>query len=124
MTNPRRWPRCRPGSKKRCSTRRSVPWFPPTWQAGPLTPCGSSPKANGGLVGGAELAWDAENGTPLRAAVYAKGESSPVLELAATEISFGPVSDSVFEISPPPGVKTVDVNPPAGEGGEGEGRHR
>jgi outer membrane lipoprotein-sorting protein len=80
-----------------------------------------SPKANGGLIDGAELAWDAENGTPLRAAVYAKGESSPVLELAATEISFGPVADSVFEISPPPEVKTIEVNPPAGEGEEGGG---
>lgn len=80
-----------------------------------------SPKANGGLVGGAELAWDAENGTPLRAAVYAKGESSPVLELSATEISFGPVPDSVFEISPPPGAKAVDVNSPAGKGEEGGG---
>jgi len=79
-----------------------------------------SPKANGGLLGGAGLAWDAENGTPLQAAVYAKGESSPVLELTATEISFGPVSDSVFDISPPPGAKTVDVSPP-GEGEEGGG---
>lgn len=78
-----------------------------------------SPKANGGLIGGAELAWDAEHGTPLRAAVYAKGESSPVLELATTEISFGPVSSSVFEVSPPPGAKTVDINPPAGEGDAG-----
>lgn len=80
-----------------------------------------SPKASAGLVGGAELAWDSENGTPLRAAVYAKGESSPVLELAATEISFGPVPDSTLEISPPPGAKTIDVNPPAGAGDEGEG---
>lgn len=79
-----------------------------------------SPKANGGLLGGAELAWDAENGAPLRAAVYAEGESSPVLELAATEISFGPVPDSVFEISPPPGVRTVDVNPPADSGEAGK----
>ncbi|MGN6664356.1 MAG: LolA family protein [Solirubrobacterales bacterium] len=76
-----------------------------------------SPRANGGLVGGAELAWDAANGTPLRAAVYAKGESSPVLELAATEIGFGAVPDSVFEISPPPGAKVVELNPP----GEGSG---
>jgi len=76
-----------------------------------------SPKADGGLVGGAELAWDAINGTPLRAAVYAKGENSPVLELAATEISFEAVPDSVFEISPPPGAKTVELNPP----GEGSG---
>jgi outer membrane lipoprotein-sorting protein len=78
-----------------------------------------SPKANGGLVGGGELAWDAANGAPLRAAVYAKGESSPVLELSATEVSFGPVAESVFEVSPPPGAKVVNLNPPAG--GEGKG---
>lgn len=75
-----------------------------------------SPQANGGLVGGAELAWDAINGTPLRAAVYAKGESSPALELSATEIGFGPVADSVFEVTPPPGAKVVRLNPPEGEG--------
>ncbi|MGN6274493.1 MAG: LolA family protein [Solirubrobacterales bacterium] len=79
-----------------------------------------SPKANGGLIGGAELAWDAANGTPLRAAVYAKGESSPVLELAATEVSFEEVPDSVFEISPPPGAKKVELSPP-NEGSSGEG---
>ena len=79
----------------------------------------ASPKANGGLVAGAELAWDAATGTPLRAAVYARGESSPVLELAATEISFGPVSDSVFEVTPPPGAKVVDLNPTEATGGEG-----
>jgi outer membrane lipoprotein-sorting protein len=75
-----------------------------------------SPKANGGLLGAAELAWDAANGAPLRAAVYARGESSPVLELEATEISFGPVPDSVFEVTPPLGAKAVDLNPPAGSG--------
>jgi outer membrane lipoprotein-sorting protein len=79
-----------------------------------------SPKTNGGLVGGAELAWDAISGVPLRAAVYAKGESSPVLELSATEIGFGPVPDSVFEVTPPPGAKVVQLNPPesAGEGSD------
>jgi outer membrane lipoprotein-sorting protein len=80
-----------------------------------------SPKENGGLLGGAELAWDAANGAPLRAAVYAKGESSPVLELSATEVSFGPVAESVFEVSPPPGAKVVSLNPPAGEEGGGSG---
>lgn len=80
-----------------------------------------SPKENGGLVGGAELAWDAANGTPLRAAVYARDESSPVLELAATEISFGPVSDSVFEVTSPPGAKVVDLNPAEFNNGEGGG---
>jgi outer membrane lipoprotein-sorting protein len=78
-----------------------------------------SPKANGGLVGGADVAWDAENGIPLRAAVYAKGESSPVLELAVTDISFGPVSESDLEVTPPPGARTVEVQPPAGGHDEG-----
>jgi hypothetical protein len=80
-----------------------------------------APKEDGGLVGGAELAWDAANGAPLRAALYAKGESSPVLELSATEVSFGPVSESVFEVSPPPGAKVVELNPPARGEGEGSG---
>src|SRR5689334_7684078 len=53
-----------------------------------------APKANDGLVGGADLAWDAVHGNPLRAGVYAKGDSSPVIELKATDISYGPVSSS------------------------------
>ncbi len=68
-----------------------------------------SPKSHGGLVGGAQLAWDAVHGTPLDAAVYARGDSSPVLELRATDISFGPVSDSVFAISPSPGTKVTNL---------------
>jgi outer membrane lipoprotein-sorting protein len=72
-----------------------------------------SPKPSaGGLVGGAELAWDAAHGTPLRVALYAKGSSSPVLQLEATDISFGPVSQSVFDVSPPPGAKVTHVTPP------------
>ncbi len=72
------------------------------------------PKSDGGLVGGAELAWDAVRGTPLRAALYARGDSSPVLELKVTEISYGPVSSSVFDIGPPPGAKVIDLSPAAG----------
>lgn len=71
-----------------------------------------SPRHNGGLLGGAELAWDAVNGTPLRAAVYAKGNSSPVLELKATDISFGSVSPSVFDVSPPASAKVTTLTPP------------
>ena len=72
------------------------------------------PKRNGGLLGGAELAWDAVHGTPLRAAVYAKGDSSPVLELKVTDISYGSVPTSVFDISPPPGRRSpTSALPPA-----------
>jgi outer membrane lipoprotein-sorting protein len=76
-----------------------------------------SPKHDGGLLGGVALAWDAANGTPLRAAVYANGNSSPVLQLEATEIAFEAVPASVFEISPPQGAEVVNLAP-AGEGGE------
>src|SRR5204863_4451902 len=75
------------------------------------------PKRNAGLLGGAELAWDAVHGTPLEAAVYAKGSSSPVLELKATDISFGPVSPSVFDVTPPAGAKVTNLSPPRRAGG-------
>ena len=73
-----------------------------------------SPKENGGLVGGADLAWDALNGVPLRIAVFAKGASSPVLELTASNVSYGPVDVSSFAVSPPPDAKVVEVSTPSG----------
>ncbi len=73
-----------------------------------------SPKEDGSLLGAAELSFDANNGAPLRAAVYATGKSSPVIELVATQISYGPVSDSVFSFTPPAGTKIEDVAPTDG----------
>jgi outer membrane lipoprotein-sorting protein len=72
-----------------------------------------SPKDDGGLLGAARLAWDAATGAPLRAAVYAQGQSAPVLELKATHVSYGHVPASDVTLKPPPGAKTVDVSPPA-----------
>jgi len=74
-----------------------------------------TPKRDGGLVGGAELAWDAARGTPLRVAVYAVGNASPVLELKATDIAFGPVPDSTFAVTPPADAKLTDIRPPSRE---------
>jgi outer membrane lipoprotein-sorting protein len=82
------------------------------------------PNEAGSLIGGAELSFDAANGAPLRAAVYSSTSQSPVIELAATEVSFGPVPASVFAFSPPPGAKVEEVKAPSrdeahgGEGGE------
>ncbi|MGE5407628.1 MAG: LolA family protein [Syntrophothermus sp.] len=78
-----------------------------------------APKHDGGLLAGIELAWDAGNGTPLRGAVYAKGESAPVLQLQATEVSYEAVPASVFEAGPPPGARVVELTP--GEAAEGAG---
>lgn len=75
-----------------------------------------APKGDGGLLGAAELAWDAGNGVPLRAAIYAAGQSSPVLELTATDVSFGPVATSDIVVPPPAGARVVDLSPSSGKG--------
>ena len=69
-----------------------------------------SPKHDGGLLGDAQLAWDAVHGVPLRFAIYARGDSTPVLQLEATDISFGQVPSSDFNVSPPSGSKVVKVS--------------
>jgi hypothetical protein len=69
-----------------------------------------SPKHDGGLLGSAQLAWDAVEGVPLRIGIYAQGSSSPVLELTATAISYGSVSSSDVDVSPPSGAKVVELD--------------
>ena len=68
------------------------------------------PGEPGGLLGAVELAWDAARGLPLRVAVYARGNSDPVLELVATEISYGPVDTANFAIQPPADAHVVNVD--------------
>ena len=73
-----------------------------------------APKDDGGLLGAAELAWDALNGVPLRAAVYAQGQDEPVLELEADDVSYGAIDDSTFEADPPAGTRVVEIDPVTG----------
>jgi outer membrane lipoprotein-sorting protein len=79
-----------------------------------------APKDDGGLLGAAELAWDAVHGVPLRAAVYAQGQDDPVLELEAEEVSYGAIPDSTFEADPPKGTRIVEVDPVTGTDAHGE----
>ena len=81
-----------------------------------------SPKHDGGLLASAQLAWDAARGVPLRIAIYAQGSSSPVLALEATEVSYGPVSASDVDVSPPADAKVVDLGsgPRGGESSSGD----
>jgi len=73
-----------------------------------------SPQETGSLIGGAELSFDASNGLPLRAAVYSSAASAPVIELAAGEVSYEPVSESEVSFTPPSSAKIVELKPPAG----------
>jgi outer membrane lipoprotein-sorting protein len=89
-----------------------------------------SPKEGGSLIAGAEVSWDANNGVPLRAAVYSTESSAPAIELAASEVSFGPVDSSVFSFTPPASAKVEEVSfghgtetsgsSPAGSGGSSD----
>ena len=79
-----------------------------------------APKHDGGLLGSVELAWDAANGVPLRAAVYAQGASSPVLSLAVTDVSYGAVSASDVDVSPPAGAKVVELGSGNASGSTGD----
>jgi hypothetical protein len=70
-----------------------------------------SPREPGGLLGSVRLAWDATHGVPLRAAVYARGGTKPVLELRATSVRYGTVPLSTVDIAPPDGTKVVELAP-------------
>jgi outer membrane lipoprotein-sorting protein len=78
-----------------------------------------SPKEGGSLFAGAELSWDADNGAPLRTAVYSTQSSAPAIELAASEVSFGPVESSVFSFTPPASAKIQEIT--FGHGGQTSG---
>jgi outer membrane lipoprotein-sorting protein len=106
------------------SIRRSLADLGRMWNLSGATPTNTAgepsytvriaPKDDGGLLGAGEVAWDAARGVPLRAAVYAQGQKSPVLELEATEIAYGAVSASDVAVKPPAGAKKVEINPPVG----------
>jgi outer membrane lipoprotein-sorting protein len=98
---------------KRVAAHLGISGATPTDVAGqPAYRVAVSPKSNGGLIGDLKLAWDANHGVPLDFAVLAKGNSTPVLELKATGISYRHVPASVFTIKPPAGTKVVHVSVP------------
>jgi outer membrane lipoprotein-sorting protein len=74
-----------------------------------------TPKEGGSLIGGAEVSWDAAHGTPLRLALYSTASSSPVIELAASSISYGPVAASVFDVKAPSDAKVEELTLPSAQ---------
>jgi outer membrane lipoprotein-sorting protein len=82
-----------------------------------------SPAHSAGLLGSLQLAWDANQGVPLEIAIRAQGQSSPVLALTVTDISYGPVSGSDLSVSPPAGAKTVDLGSRGGGKSDTNGTH-
>ncbi|HEX5224412.1 MAG TPA: outer membrane lipoprotein carrier protein LolA [Solirubrobacteraceae bacterium] len=77
-----------------------------------------SPKEGGSLLGGAEVSFDAGHGLPLRTAIYSSKSSAPVVELAATEVSYGPVDSSVFSLAAPSDASVHVIEPGGGKTAE------
>ena len=69
-----------------------------------------SPKHDGGLLGSAQLAFDAARGIPLRIAIYAQGSSTPALALEANHVAYGAVPSSTVDVTPPAGATVVDLS--------------
>ncbi|MDO8189518.1 hypothetical protein Q5424_27335 [Conexibacter sp. JD483] len=70
-----------------------------------------APPGDGGLLGAAQLVWDAANGAPLRFGIYADDDPEPVLQLSASDVSYGPVDDSVFADAIPADATVTDLSP-------------
>jgi outer membrane lipoprotein-sorting protein len=86
-----------------------------------------TPKTGAGLIGSAQLSFDANHSVPLDFAVFPRGDTTPALELQATSVSYGAVPLSDFQISPPAGAQVVHVSLPqkhAADGSSGSGQHR
>ena len=109
------------GGLDRLATAWTLSGAEPTSTAGrPAYTVRIAPKDDGGLLGAAELAWDAANGVPLRAAVYAQGQDEPVLELEADDVSYGAISDATLDAEPPAGTRVVEVDPVTGHDAHGK----
>jgi outer membrane lipoprotein-sorting protein len=104
----------------KASKHASVSEAAPTDVAGqPAYTVHVAPREDGGLIASAELSFDALHGVPLRAAVYSTDSSSPVLELAATEIAYGSVDASTLDFTPPASATVKDVTLPERKDSEG-----
>ncbi|MCL2515848.1 MAG: DUF2092 domain-containing protein, partial [Microbacteriaceae bacterium] len=81
-----------------------------------------TPKAADSLVADATVAVDAHTGVPLEVSVYAKGQSSPAVQVKFSSIRYGSPAADVFRFSPPKGAKveTQQITPQDLAGARGD----
>jgi len=63
------------------------------------------PSATNTVVGSVQAAFDSTTFVPLRAQVFAKGDTKPVLEAGFTKVSYDEVSAATFDFTPPADAK-------------------
>lgn len=62
-----------------------------------------APKSSESLIGQVRIAVDAANGMPLRVEVFARGATSPAIQVGYTQIQFVAPASSELTFTPPPG---------------------
>ncbi len=73
-----------------------------------------APKSSSSLIGQVRIAVDGQNNVPLQVQVYAKGASSPAIQIGFTSVSFVKPAAANFAFSPPAGAKVVQQTPGTG----------
>jgi hypothetical protein len=79
-----------------------------------------SPKATGSLIGRVSIAIDATRNVPLRVQVFARGATSPALQVGYTSISFVKPAAANFNFATPAGAKVKVVSPPKDTSAQGK----
>ena len=67
------------------------------------------PTHDGGLLRSASVSVDAETGTPLHIALYGVAQAAPLLELALSDVSYGPIEPSAFKLRLPFGMHPLAI---------------
>jgi len=75
-----------------------------------------APRDSRSLIGQVTIAIDARDSLPLRVQVFARGASSPALQVGYTSLSFARPDASNFPFTPPPGAKVKTITVPAAGG--------
>jgi outer membrane lipoprotein-sorting protein len=72
-----------------------------------------TPRTSDTLVGSVAIAVDAKTGMPLRAAITARGESSPAVSVAFSELSLETPEADLFTFAPPAGAEVTEKTLPS-----------
>lgn len=74
------------------------------------------------LIGAVRLVVDADTAVPLGVDVYGRGQTQPVVEIALSNVHFGPIDPSVFDLHLPYGMRPAPIrfsSPPSLGGASG-----
>jgi outer membrane lipoprotein-sorting protein len=74
-----------------------------------------TPRTDDTLVGSVAIAVDAQTGMPLRAAITARGESSPAVSVAFTDLTLETPKAGLFTFAPPAGAEVTEKTLPSTE---------